>query len=809
MFTLKNIFHYVFALLLAIFAIRCAGSKDISLPGKMEDGKVRLPNGWFLTPAGKEIEVGDTPLNFDIDPSGEYAIVTNNGEGEQSVSIVTLNGWKVTQTIPVRKAWLGIKFFDGGKKFALSGGNDNRIFIYAFDRGTAQLTDSIVIGKPWPDEKIWIGGIDIDDTGSRMYATGRFDSSLTMIDLPAKKVSKKIHLPGMPYTCMVSRKHPQVYISLWGSSSILIYDRDLLTVLAKIEVGHHPNDMAESPDGKRLFVANANENTVSVIDINTRKKTETLSSALTPDAPAGSTPNSVALSPDGKILYIANADNNYLALMDVSDPTAGKSIGFIPVGWYPSCVRVRPGSGEIIVSNGKGNTSLPNPLGPQPGRDNSHAQYIGSLFKGTLEIISPPNHTDLVRYSTQVYMNTPYYQRRDTLSTWKDDSLKLTPIKHVFYVLKENRTYDQILGDMKEGNGDSSLTLFGEHVTPNIHALARQFVLLDNFYVDAEVSADGHNWSMAAYATDYVEKSWPTNYGGRGGDYDFEGGNPTAAPSSGYIWENCKAHNVTYRIYGEFVNTPDKIGDEIKPTMPSQEGHICAQYRGWDLSYSDLDREKVWEKEFNEYEINGDLPAFNVVYFPNDHTAGTSKGTLTPSAMIAQNDQALGMFIDRLSRSKYWKETAVFVIEDDAQNGPDHVDAHRSEALVISPYTKHHFVDHTLYSTSSMVRTMEMIFGLPPMTQFDASSTPMTNSFASEPDLSLFTYLPAVIDINEKNLASAYGTRESEGMDFTEPDEINEQALNEILWKSIKGAASEMPPPVRGAFVKDARNKEK
>lgn len=791
--------------ILGTLGLSCSGA-HVVLPGKTAEGRMRLPNGWYITPAGKQIEVGDGPLNFDIDPDGNYAIVSNNGEGDQTVCVVDVKSGVATQSIPVRRSWLGIKFYNSGKNFALSGGNDNRILLYSFDRGKAVLADSIVVGKPWPDEGIWMGGIDIDETAHLLYITGKYDSTFYCFDLATKGLRKKVKLPGMPYTCLVSKRHPQVYLSLWSSSSVLVLDGGLNATLGTIAVGPHPNDMAESPDGKRLYVANANENSVSVIDIGSMKVTETIVSSLFPDALPGSTPNSVALTSDGNTLYIANADNNYIAVMDVSSQDGSRSLGFIPSGWYPSCVRVNQANGDIIIANAKGNSSFPNPHGPMPGHKVPHVQYIGSLMKGTLEIVKKPPPEELRAYSAQVYTNSPY--RRDTVANQKEIARLLSPIKHVFYVIKENRTYDQVLGDMPEGNGDTSLTFFGELVTPNLHALARQFVLLDNFYVDAEVSADGHNWSMAAYATDYVEKTWPTMYGDRGGDFDFGPGARISSPSSGYIWDNCKAHNVTYRDYGEAVNVPEKVGDPNTAMTAGLEGHVCPDYRGFDMDYSDLDREAVWEKEFDAFERDGGLPQFNLVYFPNDHTNGTAKGKGTPRSFAAQNDLAVGKFIDRLSKSKYWKESAVFIVEDDAQSGSDHVDAHRTTAFVISPYTKHRYVDHTMYSTSGLVGTIERIFGLPPMTQYDAAATPMVNSFTADGDFAQYHYIPATIDLKEQNLASAYGAKESEAMDFSRPDEINEALLNEILWRSIKGANAPVPAPRHGAWVMVGEEKE-
>ncbi len=792
-------------LILAMLGLSCSGAHYV-LPGTTAEGRMRLPNGWYITPAGKQIEVGDAPLNFDIDPDGNYAVVTNNGEGDQTVCIVDLKKGVATQSIPVGKSWLGIKFYNGGKNFALSGGNDNCILLYSFDRGKAALADSIVVGKAWPNEGIWMGGIDIDEAAHLLYVTGKYDSTFYCFDLATKELRKKVKLPGMPYTCLVSKKHPQVYLSLWSSSSVLVFDGGLHAMLGTIAVGPHPNDMAESPDGKRLYIANANENSVSVIDIGSMNVAETIVSSLFPDALPGSTPNSVALSSDGNTLYIANADNNFIAVMNVSSSGGSRSLGFIPSGWYPSCVRINHANGEIIIANAKGNSSFPNPHGPVPGHKAEHVQYIGSLMKGTLEIVKQPSPEELRAYAAQVYGNSPY--RRDTVANKQAIARLLSPIKHVFYVIKENRTYDQILGDMPEGNGDSSLTFFGEKVTPNLHALARQFVLLDNFYVDAEVSADGHNWSMAAYATDYVEKTWPTMYGNRGGDFDFGPGSRISSPSSGYIWDNSKAHNVTYRDYGEAVDVPEKVGEANTATTAGLEGHVCTDYRGFDMDYSDLDREAVWEKEFDAFERDGGLPQFNIVYFPNDHTNGTAKGKGTPRSFAGQNDLAVGKFIDRLSKSKYWKETAVFIVEDDAQSGSDHVDAHRTTAYVISPYTKHRYVDHTMYSTSGLVGTIERILGLPPMTQYDAAATPMVNSFTADGDFAQYHYIPAIIDLKEQNLASAYGAKESEAMDFSRPDEINESLLNEILWRSIKGADAPVPAPRHGAWVMVEDKKE-
>ncbi|MBS1934675.1 MAG: hypothetical protein JST96_11805, partial [Bacteroidetes bacterium] len=528
--------------------------------------------------------------------------------------------------------------------------------------------------------------------------------------------------------------------------------------------------------------------------------------------------NALALSEDDKRLYVANADNNCVAVFDVSIPGKSKSKGFIPVGWYPTAVKVI--GKKVFVANGKGFSSLANPFGPNPvqkkqqvnyqGGDKAklkEVQYIGGLFKGTLSIFNEPGEADLAKYSALVYENTPYTKTKEMQAQGEagnpipmkvgDTSL----IKYVFYIIKENRTYDQVLGDIKEGNGDASLVLFGERVTPNLHALAKEFVLLDNFYCDAEVSADGHNWSMGAYADDYLEKTWPTSYGGRGGSYDGEGNREIANNKSGFIWDDCRRSKVSYRTYGEFA-------DESKPNIAVLKNHVCTSYTGWDLGVMDTVRFQQWKKDFDSLLAANALPHFNTVRFGNDHTEGLRKGRPTPFAHVADNDLAVGEFVEYLSKSPVWKESVVFILEDDAQNGADHVDAHRSTAYIAGGYVKRHYVDHTMYSTTSMVHTIELILGMPPMSQYDAAATPMWHCFSATPDLQTFTSLPANIDLTEKNIAWNELARKSAQFDFTKEDKVPEDQFNEVLWKGIKGMNYIVPAPKRAAFVKVTADKD-
>ena len=792
----------LFCLLIPLLA-GCGHSIHAQIPGKLPDGRILLPNGWMLSPAGVQVEVGELPLTMAVSPDGRYVITTDDGTAVQDLTVVDVASWTVVQRLPVAKAWVGLKLFDGGRRLLVSGGNDNRVNVYEFSSGRLRFADSLVIPPRRAGANVWVAGVDIDEREGLVYAAGKESRTLTTISLGARTVLKTLDLPATPYTCLVSRIHPYVFVSLWGGAAVAFVDRDGGALVKSVRVGNHPCDMVESPDGRSLYVANASDNSVSVIDIASGSVRETLQTGLFPGLPEGSTPNGVALTADGGTLYVANADNNYLAVFDVRRPGETRPTGFIPTGWYPTCVGVVPTDGRIIVANGKGGSSRANPGGPNPEAPRHSSEYIGSLFLGSLSRIDPPDGPALRAYTAAAYADARIGKEvlRPAASPLLPGAGGSRAIRHVFYIVKENRTYDQVFGDMGIGNSDPALCLFGDSVTPNIHALARQFVLLDNLYADAEVSADGHNWTMGAYATDYVEKTWPTEYGGRGGEYEYEGGYPDVYPASGYLWDNCMRNGVSYRTYGEFASNPGDGSDTAVGQLPSLRGHTAPRAHGWDLDYSDIDRYRDWEKEFSAYEASGGLPAFQTIKLPNDHTSGTRRGTRTPRAYVAQNDQALGMIVDRISHSRYWATSAIFVIEDDAQNGPDHVDAHRTEALVISPWTKRHYVDSELYSTSSVVRTMELILGLPAMSQYDSSATPMFASFSTTPDTSAYACRKAIINLEERNAPGAYGGARSEMMDFSQPDAAPDRELNEIIWRSVRGRDARMPAPVRGAFV--------
>ncbi len=799
-------------LIIVLISIICLNQSSAQLNPKLVSKKIGLPNGWTLSPAGKSLSLGDLPLNLAISESLKWMAVTNNGQGKQTLQLIDIKKEQVVDEINISKSWLGLKFSADEKFLYASGGNDNWILKYAVNENKLLLIDSIVLGNKWPVH-ISPAGLDIDDAAKLMYVVTKDNNSLYTIDLKTKKTIDIVKLPAEAFTCKLTNNRSELYITCWGGGKLLIYNTQSKKITDEILVGSNPNDLCISKNGTYLFVANANDNSVSIINSKTKKVIETLNAALYPNAPNGSTTNAVTLSSDEKTLYIANADNNCLSVFDISKPGNSKSKGFIPVGWYPTVVKTI--GKKIYVANGKGFTSFANPNGPNPITENINlsfqkgdttkpieVEYIGGLFKGTLSIIDEPNEKELSIYSQEVYRNTPYTKTRESKSEGELNNpipLKIgdsSPIKHVFYIIKENRTYDQVLGDMPEGNGDPKLCLFGEKITPNLHAISREFVLLDNFYVDGEVSADGHNWSMAAYSNDYLEKTWVTSYGGRGGDYDAEGNRAIANNKNGFIWDYCKRAGVSYRTYGEFA-------DDYKPNIPVLKDHFCTYFTSWDQKVRDTTRIGQWKRDFDSlYAINA-VPQLSTLRIINDHTEGLSIGRPTPIAHVADNDLAIGMFIEYLSKHPIWKESAVFIVEDDAQDGPDHVDAHRTTAFVAGGFVKRGFVDNTMYSTSGMLRTIELILGLPPMSQYDAAATPMFRSFSKQVNYTPFIAKPLQVDINEKNKKESAWQKMSEKFDFTKEDRVASKAFNEVIWKAVKGLESIVPAPKRAAFLKE------
>ena len=797
----KTLRFLFIGLILSFNQISCtndAGESKYSQLGALLDSRrILLPNGWSLSVPGESIPLGDFPLNLVASKDGRKLAVTNNGLSEQSIMLIDPHSFEISNKAVIPKSWFGLAFNEDHSRLFASGGNDNMVRIYDTSANRLTETDSVVLGEAWPN-KISPSGLTLDHRNENLYVVTKDDSALYKVNLFNHEI-ERLFLGHEAYTCTFSMDGSVLYVSLWGGGSITVIDPEKLFVLHTVPVGRNPNDLVLSYDGKYLFTSCANDNSVYIIETETLTVVEKLHTACFPDAPAGSTPNALAISEDNSRLYVANADNNSLAVFDISDVGESRSLGFIPTGWYPTSVKVV--NQKIWVINGKGSSSFANPKGPNPYlRRTDTTQYIGGLFKGSLTRIEEPDEKVLKVYTEAVYKNTPYSKKLEMQYAGEEGNpipQKVgdpSPIKHVFYIVKENRTYDQVLGDLTGGNGDPALCLFPEVVTPNQHKLARNFVLLDNFYVNAEVSADGHNWSMAAYANDFIEKTWPTSYGGRGGSYDYEGSREIAFPTEGFIWDYCRRAGISYRSYGEFVSNG-------QTRVESLRGHFDTDFPTYNLSVPDMRRFEKWKEDFDSLLAVDAVPQFSSIRLPNDHTAGAQVGMPTPRAMVAENDLALGKMIEHISNSRIWGASAVFVLEDDAQNGPDHVDAHRSTAYIASPFAKRNTHIRTMYSTTSMLRTIELILGLPPMSQYDAASTPMWECFTASPDLTPYVALEAMYDIQEMNTEENVISRLTDSFNLEVMDAAPDHLFSQVIWKSVKGLDSEMPAPVRAAFI--------
>ncbi|HEV2984281.1 MAG TPA: SMP-30/gluconolactonase/LRE family protein [Vicinamibacterales bacterium] len=795
----------------AILAVAQSNAVQLtSVPGKLADGTVLLPNGWRLAPVGKHVALGTLPLNAVVSLDGRYAIVVTSGLMKPALTVIDVATWTVKNIYQIDHAWYGLAWSPDGTKLYVGGAAQNNVQEFAYADGG--LTRARTLALPGQSGDTFAGGLAISPDGRTLFVTRVFAMTLSAIDLTTGQVTKTVPLPAEPYTCVVSPDGQTVYVSLWGGARVQGYTADKLLPVVELQTGEHPNAMLFSSDGKRLFVASASSAAVWVFDTFSWDPLEQVSTSLYPQAPPTSTPNSLALSPDGRQLLVANADINAVAVIDVSNGGQSYVDGFIPTGWYPTnAVYSRDGK-QIFVLSGKGLASASN-----PGNGN-----MDKRLSGWMSAVPTPDRTALADYSRKVLSLTPYTDANRLTNPAIPIGSPIprtvgasTPIKHVFYVIRENRSYDQVLGDVAEGNGDPSLTLFGRDVTPNGHALAQNFVLFDNFYVDADVSYNGHSYSTAAYATDVIEKLWQANMSNRGVPSLGEGGgfmrNPfgnLTAPPGGYLWDYARRAGVSVRSYGEFTQhlSRSPTGDVVEvESVPGLKGAIAPSFAGWDLDITDSRRVDTWLQEFRQYEANGNLPQLSIIRLPNDHTAGTRAGSPTPRAMVAENDLALGKLVEAISSSSvYWKDSALFIVEDDAQAGPDHVDSHRSVMLLASPFARRSFVDHTFYTTSGVLRTIELILGLPPMSQFDAAATPLYNAFTGTPNLAVYRRSDARVPLDEKNSLTAFGASQSGAMDFSIEDRAPEWLLNEIIWRSVKGAHSQMPPPRRSAFVRPA-----
>jgi YVTN family beta-propeller protein len=796
-----------------------------TVPGRLPTGETLLPNGRLLTPTGTQTEVAPYPFALALTPDGTRVVVACTGADDQSLHLLAASTGGTLAKAPVKKAWLGLAISPDGRRVYLAGAGGKDILVFRLERDAFVAEAPLELrraGEP--------SGVDATPSGLAASADGKnlwvariLRNDLVRVDLVSRTVTASVPVGIHPYRPVLSSDGALLAVANWGAASVALVDTATATVVGTLRTADHPSDLAFAPDGKTLFVAETNRNLVAAVDVASRKIVRQISVAPGPDGPGtpsadalpdGSTPNALALAPDGRTLFVANADDDAVAVIDVGgDVRTARTRGFIPSGWYPAALALSADGKTLWVANAKGGGSWSNAEGgPDPTRKKeTEAWKKTRTIPGSVSRIEVPPMKALAALTVRAYANRRPVARgaapARSSAVLPAAPGGVSPVRHVVYVIRENRTYDQVLGDLPQGNGEPALTIFGRNVTPNAHALAEEFVLLDNLYCDAEVSADGHNWSTGAYATDFVEKVWPPMYGNRGFSYVFEGDDSNAFPTNGYLWDAAAKAGLTLRNYGEFVGA----SAEMEPTKLALSkgmegalaGNTCPFYPGFDLDVLDNARVDVFLKEFRGFVKAKEMPRLTILRLGNDHTAGTKKGERTPRAMVAENDVALGRLVEAISRSPFWKDTAIFVIEDDAQNGSDHVDAHRTVGFVISPYTRRKgAVDSTMYSTVSLLRTMELILGLPPLSQHDASATPMTAVFSDAPDPAPYTHRETGIPFYEMNPDGAPMQAESNSWDFSKEDEAPEVALNEAIWKSVRGAEAEMPAPVNAAFVR-------
>lgn len=796
--------------------------------GPRPDGGFLLNSGWLLKPAGRQIALSTGPMASALSQDGKHLLILNGGYLQPMVTVHNAVTLEQISSASLQDGWLGLTFAPTSNLFYVGGGSRASVFEFeltAEGRAEALRTFTLV---PEASRKHtdFIGDVQISPDGRLIYAAALHRDSIFVVNPQSGMVIEEWKTVSRPYRILFHPDGKSFFVTGWGDGQIRQHDANSGAEINRLAVGPAPMDMVLStrrpevegeesawPHVARIFIALSNTNSVAVLGLSAERGLrviERINAGLYPNQPAGMTPSALALSADHKRLAIIASDANAVASVDITGPRS-RVEGFIPTGWYPTAARYLA-SDRLLVLNGRGPRSFPNPKGPNPEirRAPVHegiaaVEYVGAIQRGSASLIDAPGAEQLAVYTRQVLRNSPYQSGSAAESGVPGNSVlssapgRPSPIEHVIYIVKENRTYDQVLGDMATGDGDASLCLFPEDITPNHHKLAREFVQLDNFYVNADVSADGHNWSFASIAPAYVQRMWPNTYGGRRRHSDYEGGERAAMPPAGYIWNNVLARGLSMRNYGWWCANrmpAPASGPQIAAVRdPALARHTNMDYRAFDLDYKDVGRAKVFLKDLEEFERTDSMPRFITLRVGNDHTAGTLPGKFSPKALMADNDLALGMIVAGVSRSRFWPKTAIFVLEADAQNGPDHVDSHRSIAYVLSPYTRGRGLDSSMYNTVSMLKTIEVILGLAPMTMHDAGARAMFTCFRDKPDTTPYTYVQPKYNLDERNPPNAPQAARSRSFDFKEAGRIDDGGMNGILWLALKRAP--MPAPAR------------
>jgi YVTN family beta-propeller protein len=845
--------------------------------GLQPDGRVVVPTNQILRPAGQQVTFPGRPVDLAFADDGKTLVIKNM----KNLLFLDLATAKVMQTLdlpddppiafnPIATMKKAIAP-DGKGHHYLTGFSVVGLLVHGKRVYVTDSQNQVRLALRQEDGRYrWGAGVEVASpkvgglaypagmallSNSRMWVASSRGNSVQLLNLMTGKVEQTVAVGVAPYM-VVCPTADRAYVSNWGGDAPRpgnpqelssgtpvridpksgVANQGTISILTPlsgqwkqhktVRVGLHPCGMIADPSARFLYVANANSDTISVLDMETNEVVETIPCRPEARLPFGSGCNALALSRDGGTLYVANGTNNCIAVIrlgrracKLAEPgraATSQLIGLIATAWYPGAVLVSPNGKHLCVANVKGVGSLSQPRPVAEGK-NTHD------FLGSVSLIDVPDEPQLAKYTQEVNANNRQSYSLTGLARARPDA-KPVPVplrhgepsvfRHVIYVIKENRSYDQILGDMREGNGDPRLVLFGETVTPNQHALARQFTLFDNFYCSGALSATGHQWVSEAYVTDYLEKA----FGGFTRSYPVDGDDALAFASSGFLWANALDRGKTFRNYGEFIkssfpkgatwtdayrdytNHTRRVQIDVKANVALMRPHTHPHYPGFPLLSPDVYRASLFIEELKAFEKRGELPNLMYVFLPCNHSVGTTPGFPTPRAMVADNDLALGQIVEAVSRSKFWPETCILVVEDDPQFGFDHVDAHRTTAQVISPYTRRRFVDHTNYNQTGMVKSIELILGLPPMNQFDLSATPLRNCFQAQPDLTPFSAVPNQIPLDEMNppLSALSGkalhwARRSLELSFVHEDEADEDTLNRIIWHATRGYGTPYP----------------
>ncbi len=810
--------------------------------GPSSDGGMVVATRQLLHPAGRSVEFHGRPVDLVLSPDGKIAYI----KSDFSVFVVDTASGSVRQEVKYGEK-LGASLHgivltkDASRLYVTLAQSAIAQFDVAQD-GSLKLARTLPVrikkeGESYPC------GIALSADEATAYVCLSANNCLAIVNLESGKVTGNVPVGVAPFDVELSPDGAVAYVSDWGGrragaqdktaksagTPVVIDDRGIACTgavsvvdliarkeIAQIETGLHPSDLLLSNDAKTLYVANANSDTVSVIDTASRAVVRAI--GVRPDAqlPFGSAPNGLALSRDGKTLFAANGGNNAVAVVSLPDGTVR---GFVPAGWYPGALAIH--EDELLIVNIKG-------LGTRdPATKGKWSTRYGAW--GSLSYLPIPDSASLEQMTAQVRADAMVPQSLKAFERARD-SRKAVPVparagepsvfRHVVYIIKENRTYDQVLGDIGKGNSDPSLCIYGRNVTPNQHALAEQFVLLDNYYCNGILSTDGHHWATEGITTDYIEKS----FGAWVRSYPSTGDDPLAYSETGFIWDNALLHGLSFRNYGEFRYDklePFAHGSATRPSppadlkdprvhigLPAIAPYTCPDFPGYTTEILDVQRADIFIRELKQFEQNGDLPNLLVVYLPNNHTNGMTPGSRTPNAMVADNDLAVGKIVEAVSHGPYWKDTCIFVTEDDPQDGFDHVDGHRSPTLVVSAYTKRGKVISDFYNQTSVLHTIELMLGLPAMNQLDAMAPTMGACFDDKPNLTPFASIPNIIPLDERNPPKTSMSGEmlemaelSLSLPLERPDLANEDSLNRILWYAARPSAP-YPADYAGAHGK-------